>query len=609
MKKTLTANISGTVFHIEEDAFEALNRYLGNIRGRFAGTAGRDDIMADIEARVAELFHERLDGRRQVVNLTDVEHVVGIMGQPEDFMDEETGQDRGAQNAESFASSGSGKRRFFRDTEDKWLAGILGGLGAYIGVDPLWLRIGTIALVLASVGVLIPIYILLWILVPKADSAADRLQMRGEAVTVENIKRVVEEGAEKLKRGGERLANEASDLGRNWEQRAAQGKDRTVGVLVKLVGIALIVMAFSLLLGVVTGLIGGSVSLWHATWSNEDLGILDLGEVLFNSREHVIWMAIGAITLVTIPILGMFLSGYRLLSGARTPRWLGFTMLAIWLAAWIPVTYTGMALGKDFKRGNSTLTEIELVQPAGGTLYLDSMEPTNADGNWSIDYNDGDLDVDLEGLHIENGNVQGAWARLSVERSADSLFHLKVEREARGATAKAALNRASNIQFAFSQVEDVLNVSPVISYSTSDKFRGQDAQFTLEVPVGKSIYLRPGSKHVIYDIENVTNTYDSDMLGRTWTMTSRGLEDLNAPKTPINGDPAAPVVPSDTIKRDVGPVAAVVWTAPAKRRSTLRPSPPRAVQPNRSARTPSAPKAELAVPNVLALLFQNLHQR
>ena len=609
MKKTLTANISGTVFHIEEDAFEALNRYLGNIRGRFAGTAGRDDIMADIEARVAELLHERLDGRRQVVSAADVEHIVGIMGQPEDFVDEESRSERAGPSAETFTATASGKRRFFRDSEDKWLAGILGGLGAYIGVDPLWLRIAAIALVLASVGVLIPIYILLWILVPRAETATDRLQMRGEPVTVDNIKRVVEEGAEKLKQGGERLANEASSLGRDWQSGSANRRSRAAEVILKLVGIALIVFAFSLLLGLVTGLIGGSVSLWHATWSNEDLGLLDLGEILFTSRSHALWFCIGLFTLLVVPIIGLFLSGFRLLLDTRAPKWLGFTLVAVWCLAFIPALWGAMDIGRDFKRGNSTLTEIELIQPASGTLYLDSMEPKNADGEWSIDYNDGDLDIDLEGLHVENGYVQGGWARLDIERSADSLFHLKVEREARGATAKTALNRAANIQFAYSQQEDVLNVSPVISYATSDKFRGQDVHFTLEVPVGKNIYLRPGSKHVIYDIDNVTNTYDSDMLGRTWTMTSRGLEDLNAPKAPLDSDPETPETPADTIKVKDGPVAAVVWSNPAKRQSSLRPSPPRHIHPKPSAQLPFHTKTELVIPNVLALFFQHLHQR
>lgn len=604
MKKTLTANISGTVFHIEEDAYEALNRYLGNIRSRFAGTAGRDDIMADIEARVAELFTERLDGRRQVVSIHDVEQVVSIMGQPEDFVDSETAGGTGAQEPGTSAgpgTSGSGPKRFFRDTEDKWLGGVLGGLGAYIGMDPLWLRIAMIALVLASVGVLIPIYVLLWILVPKADSAADRLQMRGEAVTVENIKRVVEEGAERFKQGSERFAQEASQFGRDWGKSGAQRRIQAASVIVKIVGAGLIVMAFSMLLGLVTGLIGGTVSLWHATWTTEDLGLLDLGALLFNTRDQALWMAIGIITILVIPVIGLFLSGFRLLLETRTPRWLGFGLLALWLAAWIPVIYSGVALGKDFKRSNSTLTEIELTQPAGGVLYLDSMDPADSTGNWSFDYDDGDLNVDLDGLHLEHGMVIGAWGQLDVQRSADSLFHLKVEREAHGYNTKTALTRANNIHFTYDQKQDLLMVSPLIKYPASDKIRAQDVQFTLEVPVGKSVFLRHGSKHVIYNIANVTNTYDSDMLGRTWTMTEKGLMDLSAPQ---GEERPGPRTPQDTIRKGNDVVAAVVWRAPAKRSTKPAPQQPRAVAPTNSA-SANTPRASL-VPNVFSIIPHRL---
>lgn len=611
MKKTLTANISGTVFHIEEDAYEALQRYLGNIRNRFTGTAGREDIMADIEARIAELFHERLDGRRQVVNMGDVDHVMAIMGTPDDFADgagsgnADTGS---ATAAEAAMGSSTGRRRFFRDTDDKWLGGVFGGLGAYIGVDPLWLRIAAIVLVLASVGVLIPIYILLWILVPKADSAADRLQMRGEAVTVENIKRVVEEGAERFKQGGERMAREAGDLGRTWSENAGRRRSQALNVIIKLVGIALIVFAFSLLLGLVTGLIGGTASLWHATWSSEETGLLDLGELLFNTRDQAVWMALGGITLLVVPIIGLFLSGFRLLLDTRTPKWLGWGLTAIWLAAWIPVISTGLSLGKDFKRNNSTLTEIQLVQPASGTLYLDALDPADSTGNWSVHYDDGELEVDLDGIHLENGMVYGAWADLDVERSADSLFHLKVEREAHGATAKTALSRAEGIQYRFEQKDDALFVSPVIHFAAADKFRAQDAHFTLEVPLGRSIYLRTGSKHVIYDIDNVGNVYDRDMLGRTWTMTSRGLEDLNAPPVQDEDTPA-PALPNDTIKA-ADPIAAVVWRAPAKRKATARPA---QAATRMAAADADEDRAEATVthkaslvPNVLELFLQRL---
>ncbi len=598
MKKTLTANISGTVFHIEEDAYEALNRYLGNIRGRFAGTAGRDDIMADIEARIAELFQERLDGRRQVVSITDVEQVVAILGQPEDIAGEGSGDE--AQDAHNGYVGGSPKR-FYRDPEDKWVAGVLGGLGAYIGMDPLWLRIGMIALVLASVGSLIPIYILLWILVPKADTAPERLRMRGEPVTVENIKRVVEESAERFKRGGERMAAEASALGRSWGERSGRQRSQAVQVIRKLVGIGLLVMAFTLLISLITGLIGGTISLWRTAWTNEDMGLLDMGELLFNSRSHAAWMAIGVVALLAIPVIGLFLSGFRLLLNTATPRWLGLTLLFAWLAAWIPVTYTGAALGRDLKRTNSTLTEVELVQPTTGTLYLDAKLPM--DGEWSIDYNGSRSKVDLDGLHVIDQQIQCTWGQLDIERSADSLFHLKIEREANGATTKTALARANNVQYQFSQDQDVLLVSPVISFPIADRLRGQEVQFTLEVPLGKSVFLRPGSEHVIYDIENVTNTYDRDMLGRTWTMTERGLEDVQV--LPKRGDDEAP---RDTLRIKTGQVAAVVWQRPRTHRPPTKdhPAPRRPVTPSNSTKAEVGTQRTSLVPDLIGLMFRNL---
>ncbi|MCB0795518.1 MAG: PspC domain-containing protein, partial [Flavobacteriales bacterium] len=150
MKKTLTANISGAVFHIEEQAYERLNRYLDTIRAQFAGNAGRDEIMTDIESRIAELLSERLGSGRQVVTVEDVDHVIQVMGQPEDYLGEDTFTD-GPEGA-FHQSSGQARRhrRLFRDPDDKWVGGVLSGVANYFGFDPLILRI--IYLVLLITG-------------------------------------------------------------------------------------------------------------------------------------------------------------------------------------------------------------------------------------------------------------------------------------------------------------------------------------------------------------------------------------------------------------------------------------------------------------------------
>lgn len=598
MKKTVTANIAGTVFHIEEDAFEQLQRYLAGIRANFSGSPGADEIMADIESRIAELFGERLTGR-SVVTIDDVRHVETVMGRPEDFAGEhgnagQSGSD--APGAGPAASSWNSGKRFMRDPDDKWLGGVLGGLGAYIGVEALWLRIAVIALVLMSVGSLIPIYILLWILVPKAETAADRLRMRGEPLTVENIKRMADEGADRFKQGGEQFAREAENLGRTWGPKAqAWGHEagqqfRQAGghagqVARKLVGAGLIVIGFIALLSLITGLVGGSVSLWHlGTVNDGSMGLLDLGGLIFNSREHALWCAVGLFALVAVPVIGIFLAGFRLLLNTRAPKWLGWGLAVVWFAALFPTIISITATVNEFRRENSTRDEVPLQQPATGLLYLDALAAREGEGDWSVQYHHGDLDMDLDGISVEDGMVNGAWADLDVRTSPDTLFHLVLERSAHGRTTKAALARAQAIATSTRQDGDVLYVSPVLRFPTSDKVRAQDVHFVLEVPVGRSVFFRPGAKHIIYDVDNVTNTLDRDMLGRQWTMTTKGLEDLGGrPYTPPS---AAPV---DSTGRST--VATAVWHGPRKRTVTRS---------TRQAAAPAAQRVEL--PNLFGAL-------
>lgn len=598
MKKTLTANISGTVFHVEEDAYEKLQRYLGNIRAQFTGSEGRDEIMADIEARIVELFTERLQGR-QVVSILDVDHVITVMGQPEDFADG-TAEDP-APEAASEQSNNSAKnhRRFFRDMDDKWVGGVLSGLAAYIGMDALWLRIiALILLIPLSVGALIPVYLILWTLVPKAESAADRLQMRGEAVTVDNIKRVVEEGTERVKQSGERFASEAGKLGKDWGQRARNGSSRAGEVFAKLIGVFLTLVAFGLLFSLVSAVIGGTISIWSVTSTGGNAGLMDLGELFFPSKSHALWFGIGVFTLLVVPIIALFLAGFRLLLDTRSPKWLGWSLAGIWLLAFIPTTWAGVELGMDLKRKNSTVTEIELYQPTSGTLYLDAMATTDDIGDWSMNFDDGDFDIDLDGLHLVDGMVHGGWGQLDIDPSADTLFHLKVKRQAHGKSPKSALTRAKSIAFNYVQEGDVLLVSPVISFKAEDKFRFQDVHFTLEVPLGKSVFLRPGSKAVIYDIDNVKGTLDRDMLGRTWTMTSRGLEDLGGAAPSLE---APSIAPADTIRVN-GPIAAVVYHGPSKKKEADKRT-GTAFQPSRANAPMTAhTKKTNLVPNVLAML-------
>jgi phage shock protein PspC (stress-responsive transcriptional regulator) len=187
MKKTVSVNISGLFFHIDEDAYDRLNRYLAGIKRYFAKEEGRDEIISDIESRIAELLQKRLTGSRQVVNLTDVDEVVKLMGEP---IEMESGSTVPPANEANYTYRRP--RRLFRDPENKMIAGVASGMSAYFNLDPVWMRLlFVISIFLSGAGIIA--YIILWIIVPEAITTADRLEMRGEPVNISNIEKSIKE--------------------------------------------------------------------------------------------------------------------------------------------------------------------------------------------------------------------------------------------------------------------------------------------------------------------------------------------------------------------------------------------------------------------------------
>lgn len=535
MKKTLTANISGTVFHIEEDAYDRLHRYLNTIRGQFTGTDGREEIMADIESRIAELFTERLDGRRQVVSLDDVEHIIGIMGQPEDYVMGESGtaeEDR-QQHGQSAPHGGpTAGKRFFRHPEDKWVGGVLGGLGAYLNIDPLILRL--VYLLFLFLGFGFVLYLILWIVVPRADSAADMLRMRGEPVNVENIKRMFNEGSERFQQGARNMASEAEELGKRWSQSGQQwgqgaGRDleaglkRLLNVVGKIFGVAFLVAGAVLILLILGALIGGGTFTYDNLTGLGQAGLFELGAVVFDSSSQAMWFITSIALLAIIPAIGLLIGGVRLVTDSRPPQWIPWTLTITWVVALFAALVIGTRVGNDFSEEQSMVHEVDLVQPLGQTLYLDLHDMRGTDDGWEVKYKHGRVDWDMEGLRITDDSIHGAWARLDVVPSTDNLFHLQVEREANGRTEKMALARASHTGFTFVQTDSLVRFSPWVDMPRADKLRAQMVKFVVHVPVGRAVHFNGGMDLLLHDVDNVSNTLDEDMVGRTWTMTTNGL--------------------------------------------------------------------------------------
>ncbi len=550
MKKTFTANINGTVFHIEEDAYDQLHRYLANIRAKFSGSSGSEEIMADIEARIAELFNERLHGR-QVVTMADVDHVRQVMGQPEDFTGDSEPE---GPSAWSQPAGRPGSKRLFRDPDDSWVGGVLGGIAAYFGTDPLWLRIAAIILLVLGWGSPVLIYLILWVFIPKAETPADKLRMRGEPVTVDNIKRAFDEGTDRFKSGAERVAQEAEELGRRWEDRSG-GRERfrnnaerlargTVSVAGKVIGICFLVFSSLLLYGLLMGGFALENVVFAGPWNDTGVyNLAQLSDAWFISPSMANWAFAGIAVLLLVPIVGLILAGIRLLFGIRTPSWTGWVLGPAWIASILLLSVIGVRHLNEFRQRERSISDTTLPVPAGNVLHI-ATGKDDLFGNDRLRHSDV-----LDLIDIAADTITWGSTELDVLESPDSLYHIEVVHQANGPTVKEALRRARDIRSTFQVEGDRLTIAPVYTSALDQKLRGQQASFIVRVPVGSSVHFERGTERIINDIQNTTDTWDRDMVGRTWTMTRKGLAAGTEPDT--TATPERPVRNADTTRRSL----------------------------------------------------------
>lgn len=179
MKITVSVNLGGYSFNIDEDAYTELKRYLKKLELHFAGEDSSTEILSDIETRMAELFRTKLTNYKQVINIEDAHQVIAVLGTPEDISDNERPTAR-----DKFSSPGY--HRMYRDTDHRVIGGVCAGMAAYWDIE-LWI-VRLIFFILAMMGVGILIYLILYIVLPEAKTTAEKIEMKGNPVNINNIK-------------------------------------------------------------------------------------------------------------------------------------------------------------------------------------------------------------------------------------------------------------------------------------------------------------------------------------------------------------------------------------------------------------------------------------
>jgi len=537
MNKTVSVNIGGRVFNIEESAFDKLNRYLQTIRSYFEGNESVDEIISDIELRVAELFMERINDQKQVITFSDVDDVITVLGKPEDYIDDD-------EEVHSSTKRKTGKR-VFRDPDNKVLFGVCGGISAYFGWDPIVLR-ALFALFTIFYGSGIIIYIVLAIIIPKAKTTAEKLQMRGEPVTVDNISKKVSESfdnvQEDIKEFGERnkgTMNSAGDRIGSFisDLFSILGKAIRVILLVfvKILGLALLMAGLAGLVAAIAASFG-----WHgfmAMHGSDFIGDPSIANILdstFSSTLQRTLFYMGGVLVYFIPVVAFILLGIRLLFDyKKIPGLVGVVLLILWFAGVGFLTAAGFNSAREFRIETSFTEDVPLELPTSDTLYLDIAQEgstiyefRNGFGNNEIYFPDG---VTFPGIDSTNIIYMGDVEFTVKMNRRDSLYRLSVTREANGFSQKDAVMHAREAKTVASVEGDSLLIFPYFALEKGALLRNQDVSYELSIPVGKSIHFNPRSESIIYDVPNITNTHDRNMIGKTWYMTAKGLRCKNCP--------------------------------------------------------------------------------
>ena len=543
MNKTVTINISGIIFHIEEDAFDKLSKYLSTIKGYFSKADGGSEIMSDIEARIAEMLQGKTSPVKQVVLMSDVDFVMDSMGKPEEFAGDASENTTAAdENSDNNASIDNGepiKKRLHRDGDSKILGGVCGGIGHYFGIDPVWIRIALLLMFFfAGTGFLL--YLILWIAIPEAKTTAEKLAMKGEKADINNISKAVKEEAEHLKKRmekyGEEFKNMASD-GRNMPRNTAEkivdfltDVLTNIGrVLIKVIGVFMVIIGIIFFLGLSSSIFGLS----FMTDSSNGGEWIDL--LLLDGKDFYLGI-FGLVMFAGVPIMMMIYGGVKILFKIKySNRWVNLSAGIIWLIGFLMVLYVGIRTGSDFNKTAKVRENFSVVQK--DTLYLKMHEtPVN-----SLELHESDDDEEGEKNYRRHSRGDNDYmigtnngvkyllghAQLNIIKSQTNRIEMVIVKEAKGGNKASASDRAKNISYVISQTDSLIEFDNLFKVNNADKFRVQDLSIIVKLPVGKVIYLDKSLENMIYDIENVTNTYDGDMINRRWIMTENGLRCLD----------------------------------------------------------------------------------
>jgi phage shock protein PspC (stress-responsive transcriptional regulator) len=600
MKKVININFHSRVIPIEESAYEILKQYSDSLRKYFANEEGRDEIINDIESRIAELFSEHLKKGANCITDEDVTSIINSMGRPEDFeaadadntmnssssakQQSTTSNQQEYQKTYSYASS-PGRGKLYRNADDKILGGVCSGLANYLGIDPVILRIifvllfGALLWVYILLWIIVPsqslqsnvtkrlfrsaddkiiggvagglaayfniqiwiprlifalpfvlglasgifhaafwnwdygfgprfisgglgstlilTYIILWIAVPVATTASEKLEMRGEKVDLNSIANTIKEDLEgfkgrmdkvstDIKEGAQRFSTEfksAADEKRKAFSAEMSGRrnynsgfGHVIGVLFKAFFLFIAgIVALALFAALIGLLFGG-------------MAVFPLKNFLLagNTENMLAWCSL--ILFLGVPLVALITWLIRRIMGARSRNhYLGYVFASLWVIGLVCTIVLFGMFARSFRTRDFVEEDVTIAQPAKGKLLIDVMNGRKSHHYYSREWYGIDWDNDWPLYGDNYDTLLLNTVRVNLVKSKDSSFHVHRLKFSRGRTQAEAQDLARKINFEVEQEDSILLLPNGFGISQHEKFRNQQLLLVVEVPIGKKI--------------------------------------------------------------------------------------------------------------------------
>ena len=514
MNKIISINLCSIIFQIDEIAYESLKKYLNEIKLNLGNTTSSSEIYVDVENRIAELFQQKINDGAQAILPKDIEELISMMGQPEQFKEftEESNSSNQSNTSNNTYSTNNQFRRLYRNGDDKVLGGVCSGLAAYFGIDPILIRLALAALFFIGGGGFL-IYIICWIAIPKAETAAEKMAMFGKPVTFDDIKKNVE--------------REAGNVKQNFERMGSEFRNPTTKNSIHVVAKTLIkVIAFIFLIFALMIFVPLALALIVVLFSVGFAAPLTLG-FLVDSASDANLLVVATCFMLFIPIFAIVYKLIRLIFNTKSiSTWIKSTITIIWFASIVSILYVVQKVSSDFKFDKYTTEQISFSPIKNNTVYINS--------DW----------LHLENKHRRNIHINvGIWGShklnildtalnsnvsLEIVPSKDSLVHLMIEKSAQGNTDAIATKRANEIIYIATQRDSLLILPHYFTKPHGQQWRNQEVKLTLQIPSNKQIVFNENLLEMLDDdsfqpqYEDYSNETKMNMK---WIATSMGLKE------------------------------------------------------------------------------------